>query len=474
MIPFGRMLSLLTTWAVHRFSVNTTKENSMSPRSTESIVPHSALINPNAAGIDVGATELYVAVPTDRCEKPVRCFSTFTQDVHALAEWLKSCKVSTVAMESTGVYWIPVFQILADHGLTVCLVNARHVKNVPGRKTDVTDCQWLQFLHSVGLLRGSFRPPQQVCALRTILRHRDAMIKLTNVHIQHMQKAMTQMNIQLHNVISDITGTTGLAIIDAILAGERDPETLAAFRDARVKSSCEIIAKSLVGDYRPELLFTLRQSLESYRHLRRQIVESDETIKSLLANFDSCVDVEEKPLPDTQKKRRKKDDPHQMRQELYRITGVDLTEIPGLQTTSAYTILAEIGHDVSSFSSAKHFASWMGLCPNNRVSGGRVLSSHTKPVASRAAAALRMAATTLLRSQTALGHYYRRMRTRLGAPQAITATAHKLARIIYQMLKTKTPFNQTLQSEYEQQNIRRRQIRLETQAKSLGFALVPL
>lgn len=447
----------------------------MSPQS-QKIVPHSSspILHPDAAGIDVGATELYVAVPPDRSDKSVRCFSTFTQDVHALATWLKSCRIRTVAMESTGVYWIPVFQILADHGLEVCLVNARHVKNVPGRKTDVSDCQWLQFLHSVGLLRGSFRPPQQVCAVRTILRHRDALVKLANIHIQHMQKALVQMNLQLHHVISDITGTTGLAIVDAVVAGERNPETLASFRDPRIKSSREVIAKSLVGDYRPELVFALRQSVESYRHFRRQITQSDETIKTLLAGFDSQVDVKKNPLPDSPKLKRKKDDPLALRQELYRVTGVDLTAIPGLQAISAYTLLAEIGRDVSAFPSAKHFASWLGLCPNNRVSGGRILSAHTTPVANRAAGALRMAATTLLRSQTALGDYYRRMRARIGIPQAVTATAHKLARIIYHLLKTKTPFSQTHAAKNEQLCKQRRHTRLTLQAKSLGFALVPL
>lgn len=448
----------------------------MPPRSQDEIVAHSSspLTHPDAAGIDVGATELYVAVPADRCEKPVRCFATFTQDVHALADWLKSCHIRTVAMESTGVYWIPVFQILSDRGLDVCLVNARHVKNVPGRKSDVSDCQWLQFLHSVGLLRGSFRPPQQVCAVRAILRHRDALVKLLNVHIQHMQKALTQMNLQLHHVISDITGTTGLAIVDAILAGERNPDTLAGFRDCRIKASPETIAKSLVGDYRPELLFALRQSLESFRHFRRQIAESDQAIKTLLADFDSQVDVSINPLPDNQKRKKKKDDPLELRQELYRITGVDLTAIPGLQAISVYTLLAELGRDVSAFPSAKHFASWLGLCPNNRVSGGRILSSHTKPVANRAAGTLRLAATTLLRSQTALGDYYRRMRAKLGAPQAVTAAAHKLARIVYHVLKTKTPFDQTREAKYEHLNKERKHKRLALQAHSMGFALVPL
>ena len=448
----------------------------MSPRSNDKIVHKnvSAVFNPNAAGIDIGATELYVAVPCDRTEKPVRRFGTFTEDLLALAAWLKECKIKSIAMESTGVYWIPLFQILEDHGFDVCLVNARHVKNVPGRKSDVSDCQWLQYLHSVGLLRGSFRPPQQVCAVRVVLRHRDALVKLVNVHIQHMQKALTQMNLQLHHVISDITGVTGLSILDAILSGERNPDTLAAFRDKRIKASKETIAKSLVGDYRPELLFTLQQSLQTFRHYQSQVAECGQKIQTMLNAFDSQVDVKKNPLPENPKPKKKKEDPLQLHSQLYRITGVDLTAIPGIQATSAYTLLAEIGQDVSKFPSSKHFASWLGLCPDNRVSGGRVLSVHTKPVTNRAATTLRMAATTLLRSETALGNYYRRMRAKLGAPPAITATAHKLARIIYHLLKNKQPYDQTRFAQHEEQYRRRMEVKLINQAKALGYALVPV
>src|SRR5256884_5392265 len=222
-------------------------------------------LNPNAAGVDVGATEIYLAVPADRDPQPVRHFSTFTEDLHAAADWLKACNIATVAMESTGVYWIPLFQILEARGFTVFLVNARHVKNVPGRKSDVSDCQWLQYLHSVGLLRGSFRPGQAVCTVRSILRHRDGLVQMASSHVQHIQKALDQMNLQLHHVISDITGMTGLAIIDAILDGERNPETLAALRDPRIVASRKTIARALVGDYRTEHLFTLQQSLRAYR-----------------------------------------------------------------------------------------------------------------------------------------------------------------------------------------------------------------
>lgn len=447
----------------------------MSPRSKK-IVPKNAspFIQPNAAGIDIGATELYVAVPSDRSDKPVRCFGTFTGDLLKLAAWLKSCAITSIAMESTGVYWIPVFQILEDQGFDVCLVNARHVKNVPGRKSDVSDCQWLQYLHSVGLLRGSFRPPQQVCAVRALVRHRDALNKLVNVHIQHMHKALTQMNLQLHNVISDVTGTTGLLIINAILKGERDPKKLSEFRDPRIKASEKTIAKSLVGDYRPEHLFTLEQALASYHHYQHLIAECDQKIKSMISTFDSRVDIEQHPLPPNGKLQRKKNDPLELRGQLYRVAGVDLTAIPGLQATTVYTLLTEVGPDVSRFPSAKHFASWLGLCPDNRISGGRILSVKTKPVTNRAATALRLAATTLQKNQSWLGDFYRRMRGKIGPPKAVTATAHKLACLVYILLKTKNPYSESQAARYDEQRKRRRVNSLQKQAKSMGFALVPV
>ncbi len=447
------------------------------PMPNEKTVPEnpSSPFNPHAAGIDVGATEMYVAVPPGCTDKPVRCFGTFTEDLIALSEWLKSCGVTSVAMESTGVYWIPLFQILEDRGFEVCLVNARHVKNVPGRKTDVADCQWLQYLHSVGLLRGSFRPPQQVCAVRSVIRHRDALVKMASVHVQHMQKALNQMNLQLHHVIANIVGVTGLAIIDAILAGERDTTKLASFRDCRIKASETTIAKSLVGDYRVEHLFTLRQSLQTYRHYQGLIADCDQQVKALLSEFDSRIDPDQQPLSENLKRRLKKDPTAtELRVEFHRLTGVDLTAIPGIQVNTVNTLMAEIGRDVSKFHSSKGFASWLGLCPDNRISGGRVLSVQTRAVKNRAATALRLAALSLYRSQTALGDFFRRMRAKLGTPKAITATAHKLARIIYYLLKTRSPYDQTRFARHEEQYRRRREINLKNQAKALGFSLVPV
>lgn len=435
------------------------------------------VVSPDTAGADIGATEIYVAVPPDRSDKPVRPFGTFTPDLYAIADWLKDCGIRSISMESTGVYWIPLFQILEDRGFEVCLVNARHVKNVPGRKTDVSDCQWLQYLHAVGLLRGSFRPPQQVCAVRALTRHREMLIRMAASHVQHMQKALAQMNLQLHNVITDITGVTGLAILDAILSGERDTQKLAELRDSRIRATKETIAKSLVGDYRPELLFTLRQALQAYRHYQELIVTCDRETAILLRGFDARADLTQNPLPPStaHKHKRRPNEPHfDLRSELYRVTGVDMTAVPGIQAATVHTIFAEIGRDVSRFPSDKHFASWLGLCPDNRISGGKILSVKTRHVKNRAATALRMAALTLSHSRSALGDFYRRMRAKFGAPKAITATAHKLARIIYHMLRTGDVYDPSQFARHEEEHRRRTQLRLNIQARALGFALIPL
>jgi transposase len=448
----------------------------MSKKTKARSLPSRPVLNSNAAGIDVGATEIYVAVPEDRDPQPVRSFTTFTQDLLALADWLHQCRVQTVAMESTGVYWIPLFQILEERGLEVYLVNARHVKNVPGRKSDVADCQWLQYLHSVGLLQGSFRPPQAVCAVRALLRHRDNLVKMAAGHVQHMQKALVQMNLQLHHIISDLTGKTGLAILDAILAGERDPHELAQLRDPRIKASRETIAKSLVGDWRPEHLFSLRQALEAYRHYQKLMAECDAEIEQRLREFDSQIDPSTQPLPPAKTSRRKPrgNQPHlDLRTELYRILGVDLTQVPGLEAMTVHTFFTEVGRDLSRFPSANHFASWLGLCPDNRISGGKLLSVRTRKLKSRAAEALRLAAQSLHHSHSVLGDYYRRMRTRLGAPKAITAAAHKLARIVYHLLTTRQEYDESIFAQDEERYCQRRARRLEKEAAALGYSLVP-
>jgi transposase len=430
------------------------------------------VMRPDAAGVDIGATEIFVAVPADRVAENVRSFPTFTQDLYALADWLQECRVKTVAMESTGVYWIPLFQILETRGFEVCLVNARHVKNVPGRRTDVSDCQWLQFLHSVGLLRASFRPDQEVCAVRSLLRHRENLVQMAATHIHHMQKALDQMNLQLHHVISDITGQTGLAIVDAILAGERDPLVLAKLRNQRIKASEEVIAKSLVGDYRPEHLFTLRQSLAAYRSYQKLIDDCDREIHQHLEDFQPPPPPAENPLVEKANPTRA---PQSILQsELKRVFGVDLTHIPGIRTGIAQTLFGEVGPDFTKFRSMSAFASWMGLCPDNDITGGRVVWVGTRKVSCRAATALRMAAQSLHHSKSALGDFYRRMRAKLGAPQAITAAAHKLARIVFHLISTRQEYDESKFAADQLRHQKRQEIKLRAKAKSMGYELIPL
>lgn len=449
------------------------RRRSSKPRSNKRDRP-SPVINPNAAGIDVGATEVYVAVPADRDPESVRSFATFTVDLNTLADWLRACGVTTVAMESTSVYWIPLFLLLEERGVEVCLVNARHLRNVPGRKTDVLDCEWLQYLHSVGLLRGSFHPPEAVSAIRTVLRHRTSLVQMASSHVQHMQKALVQMNIQLHHVISDITGITGLTILDAILAGERRPEVLADLCNPRIRASKDTVAKALLGTWRTEHLFTLRQSLNAYRSYQLQVQECDEEIRRMLSIFDSRIDPADHPLPPDPKGRKRKPFDFTLRSELYRIFGVDLTSIPGIDVQTAYTLLAECGSDFSAFPTASHFASWLGLSPDNRISGGKVLSSKTRKVNQRAATALRIAAQSLHRNESPLGNFYRRMRYRVGPPKAITATAHKLARILYHLVTTRQPYDESVFARHEQLHRQRATRRLHNQAEALGFQLIPV
>jgi len=419
---------------------------------------HLEHLNQCAAGIDIGSKSHFVAVPEGVDQNPVREFSTFTGDLEELTRWLISCGVTTIAMESTGVYWIPVFEILESHGLEVKLVNARHVKNVPGRKSDVLDCQWLQQLHTYGLLRGAFRPVDQVCTLRAYVRQRSTLIRSAASYIQRMQKALTQMNLQLHNVVTDITGATGMRIIRGILDGKRDPDTLAAMRDVRCKQSEATIARSLKGNYRSEHLFSLRQAVELYEVYQTKIADCDRQILEQLKGFDPPDDIPPVTVEDA----------------LVRMSGVDLTSIDGIDTTTALKILSEVGTDMSRWKSSKHFASWLGLSPGTKVSGGKVLSSATKPVANKAAQALRMAAFTLFNSKSALGAYLRRQRARLGAPKAITATAHKLARSVYAMLINGTAYVDAGQQYYEERYRTRVVQNMKRRARELGYEMVAI
>lgn len=432
------------------------------------------VLNRNAAGIDIGANEHWVAVPADRDPEPVRRFAAFTGDLVALAEWLRRCGVTSVVMEATGVYWIPLFQILETRGFEVKLVNAKHVRHVPGRKTDQRDCQWLQELHSYGLLSASFRPENDICVLRAYLRHRDNVIRAAAQQVQLMQKSLIQMNVLLHNVISDITGLTGRKILDDILRGERDPMVLAAHRHPRIRATSEEIARSLHGDYREEHLFTLRQAVESYDFFGRQLRECDESILKVLRRFEPKLPPEATPPPSTSShhKPQRNEPPVEFGGILYRLLGVDMTQVPGVQASTAITIVSEIGLDVSKFSSEKQFSSWLGLSPSPKISGGKRLGEERRRIRNRVAQALRIAATSLQRSPTALGAFFRRMRFRLGPAKAIKATAHKLARILYRLLRYGTAYVETGQQAYEEQ-FRTRQIKgLQRRAHDLGFTLV--
>lgn len=430
-----------------------------------------SVVNGRACGIDVGSSEHYVAVPPSLCgSQPVRSFRCFTADLQRMVEWLRECGIETAAMQATGVYWIPLQEMLEQAGIRTCVINAGTAKNLPGRKTDVQECQWLLKLHVYGLLKNSFRPDDGICMLRALWRHRQELIAQAGMAVQRMQKALTQMNIQLANIISDITGKTGMAILKAILAGERDPQKLAERRDPNIKASKEEIALHLEGNWRTEHLFVLRQQLEQYEFLHKQMEECDEAIEKQLSTLPSKADKSELPPP--AKRARGNVPDFDLRAELYGVSGVDLTRIDGINVLVAQTLIAEVGLDMNRWETEAHFASWLGLCPDNRSSGGRVLKRGTRAVVSRAATALRQAASTLLRSQTYLGAQYRRFRTRLGAPKAITAMAHKLARLVYRMLKYGEEYVDRGAQYYESRLRQQRIAALHRNAAELGLEVV--
>ena len=435
--------------------------------------PASALprVNANAAGIDVGAASHFVAVPADRDERPVREFGPFTGDLYRLADWLTACGIETVAMESTGVYWIPLFQVLEERGFAVRLVDARQLKRVPGRKSDVVDCQWLQQLHSCGLLAGAFRPDDQTCVLRSYMRQRAMLVGYAGQHVQHLQKALVQMNLQLSVVLEDITGATGMKIIRAVLAGERDPQRLAALRHGKCKHDEATIAAALQGDWREEHLFALEQAVELLDAYQAKIAACDARIQAHLARFEDRG-TGDPPPPSPRPRADRHDLGFDATAELYRVTGVDLTAIDGLGAHTVLKVLSEIGLDMTRWPSAKHFGSWLGLAPNTRVSGGKVLSRRSRPSANRAAAALRIAAQALHRSKSALGAFLRRKAAHLGMPKAITATAYKLARRIYALLATGSAYVDPGQDYYERTYAARVVRTLTRRADELGYDLV--
>ena len=426
--------------------------------------------HPDAAGIDVGGKSHFVAVPPDRSETPVREFGCYTQDLHEMAAWMMACGVTIAALESTGVYWIPVYEVLEAHGIAVVLVNARNVKHVSGRKSDVLDCQWLQQLMSYGLLSAAFRPPADVCVLRAISRQRDTLLQEQARCVQRMQKSLTLMNIQLANAITDITGQTGLAIIRAIVAGERNPHELAKLRNYRIRSSEAGIAKSLEGTWNEEHLFCLAQALTLFDTHHRLIAEADDKLAALIAPLRQH---RVKAAKGKAKRGGKNAPGFDVREALREWAGVDLTQIGGIDVSTALKVLVELGPDLSKFNSAKQFCSWLGLCPGTRISGGKRLSGASKRIPNRVARALKLASQGLHHSQCALGAYYRRIAARLGKGKAITATAHKLARLIYAMLTQGSEYVEQSQAQYEAKFQERTLKYLQQKAKTMGFNLVP-
>ncbi len=436
------------------------------------------MLNPHTAGIDVASEEMWVCVPANRAVQNVRKFVAYTDDLHAIADWLAECRIRSVAMESTGVYWIPLYQILEERGFDVCLTNARHLKAVSGRpKTDKLDCQWIQRLHSYGFLKASFRPDESICQIRSIQRHRDGLIQEASRHVQHMQKSLHQMNVLLPKVVSDITGVTGMAIIGQILDGERNPATLATLRDPRCKMSQAEIAKALTGDYRREHIFVLRQAHDAYYFVHTQMRACDREIETLLQAIDKQVDANQTPLPPrTKPVQAPKKHAHEFsadaRTLLYECFGTDITEITGIDISTGLILYTELGGCLHAWETVKQFTSWLGLSPNPHASGGKMYSSQTRKVSNHASWAFRMAARAAAKSKTYLGAFYRRMKARIGAPKAMTATARKIADIFYHMVHRKTRYQDLGEDFYVKHDTERILKRLKQQAKRLGYTLV--
>jgi transposase len=433
------------------------------------------IVYPNAAGLDIGSTEIMVAIPPDREGETVCGFGTYTPDLKALANWLTENQVTHVAMESTGVYWIPIYELLEESGFDVIVVNARHIKCPPGRKSDVQDCQWIQRLHSYGMLSGSFRPGADMCTLRAYLRHRDNLIEDRAKHIQYMQKALLQMNIQLGQVVSDLTGKTGLAILRAIVDGEHTPVVLAQLRHGRCEHSESDLVKALSGHYREEHLFILKQALAMYDSFSERLLECDQAIERFLEEIMPELPDDFPPVPpDPKPNSHCKNAPsYDARTAMYNLAQVDLIALPGMNENLLQKILSEVGLDMSRFPSAKHFCSWLGLAPHNAISGGRVLYSHTLNTHNRAGQAFRMAAQAVSRGKTVYGEFYRRVRSRSGAKEAIVATAHKIARTFYYMLKRHQPFQGLDLDTYLEEQRQKEIHRLQSKAAKLGFSLQP-
>ncbi len=435
-------------------------------------------VNTNAAGIDIAANVHFVAVPKDRdAENAVRSFGAFTSDLEAIADWLTECRIETIAMESTGVYWIPLFEVLERRGFDVILVEPSQIKKFR-RKTDVLDCQWIQTLHTFGLLTGSFRPEDQIIVLRSYMRQREMLVKCAAQHIQHMQKAMEQMNLKLTEVVSDILGATGTAIIDAILEGERNPHRLAKLRNEKCKNDEATIALALQGNWRDEHLFSLHQAVDLYRYYHQKIVEVDAQIEAYMRQFEDKSGGEPLAKPPRSKQRSKttNEPKFDTRTLLYEILGVDLTSIDGIGAHSALQIVSEIGTNVDAFPTDKHFVSWLSLCPEANKSGGKKQKKGKSPThrsSNRVAQVFRVCAQTLIQSKCALGAFGRRLRGRDGAASAITAIARKLAIIVYTMMKTGRPYKDVGSEAYNNRFQDKLVASLRRRAIELGYDLQP-
>lgn len=433
------------------------------------------IVNARAAGIDIGSRIQVVAVPPELSDDPVRTFQSFTADIERMADWLISLGITTVAMESTGVYWIPVYEILEDRGLTVILANARDCKSVPGRKSDVNDAQWLQRLHACGLLRASFRPSRDIAALRAYMRIRDRHLEYAAAHMQHMQKALTHMNLQLHHVISDISGVTGLKIVRAIVAGERDPDVLAGMRDVRCRESVQTIRASLVGNYQPEHVFALAQALALFDFYQERVADCDAQIERTLQLLNADKALPEAPLAKPRCRTKQTNSLNfDVRPLLYQLTGIDLTQIHGIGPSVGLALIAECGTDLSRWPTEKHFTSWLTLSPGCKISGGKVLSSHTRKSNNRIAARLRLVATAVGRTDTALGAFYRRLAARIGKAKALTATARKIAILFYRAMRFGMRYEDPGADQYEQRYRERVVKQLQRRAAHFGFGLQPL
>ena len=449
------------------------------------------IVHPDAAGIDVGNDSHFVAVPAGRDAQPVQEFGSWTADLQRMAAWLKACGIRTVAMQSTGVYWIAVQEVLEQAGLKVFLVNARGTKNLPGRKSDVQECQWLMKLHTYGLLANSFRPPEEIRAVRTIWRQRDRLVQDAGRAIQQIQKALTTMNIRLANAISDVSGVTGLAIIRAILKGERDPRELAKLRHPCIQASEEEVVRSLEGHWRDDVLFELKQVVEGYDFYQRQMGACDEELQKYLAVLpdrrreSAAVGADPGPTKGTKqrhrckaerkgKTRRKNQPGFDLQAELHRTFGVDLTRIDGIDIMTGQVILSEVGPDLSDFPDEDHFASWLELAPRRNITGGKVISQKSRESRNRVANALRLAAESLSRSDSYLGARYRRLRGRKEGKKAVKAMARHLACLVYRLLTKGQDYVDRGAAYFEKKRTEREMIGLHRKAAEHGMRLVPM